>query len=180
MKTELMGNLVRLRPLRKADLHRRADWTADDQLVGLMGADPKEEPFVSPEDEQQRNVDWLKDRQNNADQLYAIEVNGRYIGDIDIEFYPEARKAEMSVFIGDRTAWGKGYGTESVGLVLAELGTESAVDCVEVDVPKGNDRSLGFWEKIGFQQYQTDHDGRRWLRRSVHDKPQPQKRGPEI
>ncbi len=173
MKTELMGNLVHLRPLGKVDLRRRAEWTADDELVLLMGADPTEEPFVSPEDEEQRNVDWLQDRQKVGDHLYAIGVNKRYIGDIDVEFFLEAHKAGMSVFIDDRSAWRKGYGTESIRLVLEELDAEAGVDCVEVDVPKGNDRSLGFWEKLGFQQYKTDDDGRRWLRRSVQDPPEP-------
>ena len=171
MKTELTGNLVRLRPLLKPDLRRRAQWTADDELVAAMGADPTEEPFVSPQHEEQRNVDWLEDRQKAGDQLYAIEVNGRYIGDIDVEFFPEARKAQITVFIGDRAAWGKGYGTESARLVLQELAAEPEVDCVEVAVPKGNDRSLRFWQKLGFRQFKTDDDGTRWLRRSVADKP---------
>jgi hypothetical protein len=63
MKAELTGNLVHLRPFRKVDLRRRADWTSDDELVSMMGADPTEEPFVSSEDEEQRNADWLDDRQ---------------------------------------------------------------------------------------------------------------------
>jgi RimJ/RimL family protein N-acetyltransferase len=167
MQTELTGNLVHLRPLGQADLTRRAEWTADDELVLLMGADPTEQPFVSPEDEQRRTRDWFQDRQEFGDQLYAIEVNGRYIGDIDVEFFPEARKAEMSVFIGDRTQWGKGYGSESVRLVLEQLRSEPEFDRVEVGVPRGNDRALGFWQRLGFQQYATDDDGTRWFRLSV-------------
>ena len=170
MRTEVTGDLVHLRPLGKADLRRRAEWTADDELLSLMGADPTEEPFVSPEDEQRRNVDWLRNRHKAGDQLCAIEVSGRYIGDIDVEFFPEAHKAEMTVFIGDRTEWGKGYGTESVRLVLEELHSEPGVDYVDVDAAKGNDRALGFWKRLGFQQYRTDDDGRRWFRRSVQHK----------
>ena len=172
MKTALIGNLVHLRPLCKSDLCRRAEWTADDELVSLMGADPTEEPFVSPEDEEQRNVDWLQDRQKVGDHLYAIDVNGLYIGDIDVEFFPETNKAEMSVFIGDRSAWAKGYGAESVRLVLEELRSEPGVDHVEVDVAKGNDRALGFWKRLDFQQFRADDDGRRWFKRAVQHKPE--------
>ena len=167
MKTELAGNLVRLRPLRKTDMHRRANWTGDHELVSLMGADPTEEPFVSREDEERRNVEWRQNRRKAGDRLYAIEANGRYLGDIDVEFFPEAHKAEMTVFIGDRSEWGKGYGTETVRLVLAELSSDPRVDHVEVDVPKGNERGLGFWTRLGFQEYATDERGSRWLRQST-------------
>lgn len=74
MQAELIGDLVRLRPVREADLRTRAEWTADEELVSAMGADPTEEPFISPEDELRRNVDWLRDRQEAGDRLYAIEV----------------------------------------------------------------------------------------------------------
>jgi RimJ/RimL family protein N-acetyltransferase len=170
MQTELTGTLVHLRPLRRADMQTRTDWTADEELVSLMGADPTEEPLVSPEDEERRNVNWLQDRQKGGDQIYAIEANGHYIGDVDVEFFPKAHKAEITVFIGDRSAWGRGYGTESVRLVLGELDREPGVDRIEVDVPKGNDRALGFWNSLGFQVYKTDDDGRRWLGRSARAK----------
>jgi RimJ/RimL family protein N-acetyltransferase len=172
MKTELTGTLVRLRPLREGDLRQRADWTSDAELVALMGADPSEEPFVSPEDEERRNGDWLADRQNLGDQLYAIEIHGRYIGDVDIEFFPQAHRAELTVFIGDRSAWGKGYGTETVRLVLDELRGRAGVNHAEVDAPRGNDRALAFWEKLGFRHYRTDDGGRRWLELSLCGSPQ--------
>jgi RimJ/RimL family protein N-acetyltransferase len=170
MQAELTGILVHLRPLRRADLQKRAGWTADDELLSLMGVDPAGDPFVSPEDEERRNVIWLHERQRAGDQLYAIEANGRYVGDIDVEFFPQAHKAEITVFIGDRSAWGKGYGTESVCLVLNALGAEPGVGRVEVDVAKGNDASFGFWRKLGFEEFRTDHDGTRWLSRSIGSK----------
>ena len=169
MKTELAGNVVHLRPLQAADMRRRTDWTADDELVSLMGVDPTKEPFISTEYEEQRDVDWLQDRLNAGDRLYAIEIDGHCVGDLDVVFFPDARKAEMTVFIGDRCAWGKGCGTESVRLVVQELRPEPSVDRVEVDVSRGNDRSLVFWENLGFQEYKTDNNGRRWLRLSFED-----------
>jgi len=170
MQTELTGDLVHLGLLGESHLHRRAEWTADDQLALLMGADPTAGPFVSPEDEERRNVEWLRNRHKAGDRLYAIEVDGRDVGDIDVEYFPEAHKVEITVLIGDRTDRGKGYGTESVRLVLEELRSEPGVDHGEVDVAKGNDRAVGFWKRLGFEQCRTDDDGRRWLRRSVQDK----------
>ena len=118
MLTEIFGDKVRLRPLADADLATRARWTADDELAILMGVDIEKEPFISREDELQGNREWLARRRRTGDAVYAIEVEGRYIGDIDIVIVPQERKAELCLFIGDRSQWGKGYGTETVELVL--------------------------------------------------------------
>lgn len=83
--------------------------------------------------------------------------------DLLVLFFPEARKAELTLFIGDRTAWGKGYGTESVQLALDALRAHTGIDRAEVDVPEGNDRALAFWEKLGFRHDRTDRAGSRWL-----------------
>ena len=163
MRDELAGRCIRLRPLAEADMARRSEWTADDELVRMMGADPEEEPFVSREEECRRNVEWLHERRRAGDALYAIEVCGRYIGDIDI-FFPNEANAELTVFIGDRTEWGKGYGTESVRLVLDELVRGGVISTVQVDVAKRNERAPAFWTKLGFSHYATDETGATWLR----------------
>ncbi|MCD5384104.1 GNAT family N-acetyltransferase [candidate division WOR-3 bacterium] len=164
MREELIGEKVRLRPLREADLPSRAQWTADDELASLMGVDVQEEPFISPEHELQRNVEWLEGRHKAGATVYAIEGGGRYIGDIDITVIGKERKAQLTLFIGDRSQWRKGYGTETVRLVLESLVSDDIVDTVEVDVPAGNDRGLAFWGNLGFQHYSTDANATRWLR----------------
>ena len=146
---------------------KRAGWTADRELGALMGADPGEEPFVSAEDELRRNEAWMRGREEAGDALYAIEVEGQTIGDVDVFFPAGEDKAEFTVFIGERSARSKGYGSESVELVLEELAAAGRVRTVDVDVPKGNERALRFWERQGFELYATDDGGRRWLRKKV-------------
>ncbi len=161
----MSGDTVCLRPLSEQDLPRRAEWTSDAELIALMGADPNEEPPGSPDEQLASGREWMRERLRDGDALYAIEVAGEYIGDIDVHFAPGEQKAELTVFIGDRSQWGKGYGAESVRLVLDELASEPGVDRVEVDVPPGNERGFTFWTGLGFEHYATDDDGLRWLRR---------------
>ena len=153
-----------MRPLREDDLPTRALWTADDELALLMGVNVEREPFVSPEDELRGNMEWLRRRYKEGATVYAIEAGGRYIGDIDVTATVSERKAGLSLFIGDRSAWGKGYGTETVRLVLADLVSRDVADVVEIDVAPGNRRSLAFWMKLGFREYQSDEAGKRWLK----------------
>ncbi|MFQ6008323.1 MAG: GNAT family N-acetyltransferase [Candidatus Zixiibacteriota bacterium] len=169
MLTEIFGDKVRLRPLADADLVTRARWTADDELAILIGVDIEKEPFISQEDELRGNREWLAQRRRAGDVVYAIEVEGRYIGDIDIIIIPQERKAELCLFIGDCSQWGKGYGTETVELVLDALFSGEPVDTIQVDVPATNDRAFRFWQKLGFKEYSTDEEGTRYLRRSKWD-----------
>ena len=163
MRETLVAERVILRPLRPADMARRAEWTSDRELARLMGADPTEDPALPAEQEEQRNIDWLHDRQAAGDQLYAIDIAGRYVGDIDVAFIQNECKAELQLCIGDRAARGEGYGTESVRRVLDALRAEPGIDRVEIDVPRDNDRALSFWRKLGFSEFKTEADGTRWL-----------------
>lgn len=149
---KIPGKNVRLRPLSDADLPTREKWTADDELARLMGVNLAKEPIPgSAEEELQKHRDWLKSRQQAGAMVYAIEASGRYIGDIDVTIVHPEKKAELSLFIGDRTQWNKGYGTESAELVINTLFAAGLVNKVDVSVPEINNRAYKFWQKLGFQ-----------------------------
>ena len=50
----------------------------------------------------------------------------------------------------DRRYQGKGYGTEALRLILADLEKEHKYDCVEVCVKKTAAAALCVYEKVGF------------------------------
>lgn len=146
------GKKVRLRPLTDADLLTRERWTADDELARLMGVDlSKEPPLGSAKEELRKHRDWLKARKQSGAMVYAIEATKRYIGDIDVSIARPEKKAELSIFIGDRTQWNKGYGSETVELVTSALFEAGLANKVDVGVPAINQRAYKFWQRLGFQ-----------------------------
>jgi len=152
MEMTIEGERVRLRPLSRDDLPARARWTADDELAQMMGVDTEAEPFVSPEEELRGNCEWFAQRLRANALLYAIEVQGRYIGDIDLTIDTSTREAVVSVFIGDRSQWDKGYGTESLQLLLDSLANDGTARVVlATTVAKCNARAHHFWQKLGFR-----------------------------
>jgi RimJ/RimL family protein N-acetyltransferase len=158
------GPRVRLRPLADADLETRARWTADDELARLMGVDLAAEPLGTPEEMLAQNRAWFFRRRYQGGLLLALEAEGRYIGDLDVMEDEAERSAELSLFIGDRTAWGKGYGTEALKMLLGVLfAPDGPVDRVTVDVPAGNERAWRFYAKLGFTEYYADERGTRYL-----------------
>jgi RimJ/RimL family protein N-acetyltransferase len=178
----LTGAKVKLYPLTDAQLATRSQWTADNELAKLMGVDVEAEPFESAEKELENNHMWLVTRRHMGALLYGIEAEERYVGDVDVMLMPMEKLAQFTVFVGDRGAWGKGYGTEAVELLLKALflwkKPEISPDAVNlpeevdfeppeavvVDVAPGNERALRFWTKLGFTEYNADEAGTKYLR----------------
>jgi RimJ/RimL family protein N-acetyltransferase len=178
----LTGRQVKLFPLTEEQLAARSQWTADNELARLMGVDVEAEPFESAEKELENNRLWLLARYHAGACVYGLEAEGRYIGDLDVALLPMESLAQLTLFVGDRAAWGKGYGRESVEMILKalflwetpkpnpetmELPEEidyAPPEAVVVDVPPGNERALRFWTQLGFVEYNTDEAGTRYLR----------------
>jgi len=117
-----------------------------------------------------QNRDWFFRRHLFGALLLAIEAEGVYIGDVDLSISPEERGASLTVFIGDRSAWGKGYGREAMQLLLLALfAPSSPVDTLTVDVAPGNERAYRFFTKLGFEEFHADEAGLRYLRLSRPD-----------
>jgi len=96
MKKIIHGKKVILRPLQQSDLPIRAWWTADRELCSLMGGtDENELRELSEAEKLQRNCEWLARRRESGAMPYAVEVDGRYIGDIDFGLYPGQGKPTL-------------------------------------------------------------------------------------
>ncbi len=84
--------------------------------------------------------------------VIGIEKDGELIGlalvkDLD----EEPACYDLQQFMIDRSRQGKGYGTEALRLILAELGRERKYGCVEVCVKKEDAAALRVYEKTGFR-----------------------------
>jgi RimJ/RimL family protein N-acetyltransferase len=168
MRSILHGDFVTLRPLTVNDMETRSRWTADAELSLLMGCAAVEPNHRSFEEETRANREWLEQRHRAGAMPYAIEVDGRYVGDVDYGVYPEKGMADLTVLIGERADWGKGYGTQAVELIVAEFLSIPEIETIEVDVAPCNDRALRFWRRMGFSDHHTDANGARFLRRQRH------------
>ncbi|WMM26226.1 GNAT family protein [Tissierella sp. MB52-C2] len=62
------------------------------------------------------------------------------------------RNAECIIDIGDKEAWGKGYGAEAMKLLLDFSFLEMNLHRIFLRVFSFNDRAIKLYEKLGFQQ----------------------------
>ena len=102
-------NLI-LWPIERQDLNKNYIWANDLELTRWAGATPL--PRSSQDLEQ-----WFRNLGLNPEQhIFAIKThNGEYLGNIEFRGLDlRCGNAEIGILIGERSAWGKGVGTEAI------------------------------------------------------------------
>jgi diamine N-acetyltransferase len=145
----IYGKRVRLRAIERSDLPNYHKWLNDPEVKeGLWLYLP-----LSMDDEE----GWfLKMRQQEAEQRpLAIEIREdqawRLVGNVGLMDLRWAnRSAELGIFIGDKSVWDKGYGTEAVELMLEHAFDTLNLHRVFLRVFATNKRAQRSYEKAGF------------------------------
>lgn len=151
----LRGKLVYLRPVEKDDMQLIRCWANDPEIRGLTGE-------VQPMS--QSGADQFLERIKNDENRVWFSVvqkeTEHVIGEAGLLriFYPW-RTADLSIILGDKFAWGKGYGREAVLLMLDYAFGALALHRISIGVVGFNERALRFYEKIGFQREGIQRDG---------------------
>ena len=151
----LIGKRVYLRALEKEDLIYIRKWSNDPEIRKLIGE------VVSMS---QADADKFLERvySDNTREWFVIVVkeNDRVIGEAGLlRMFPAWRTTDISIIIGEKDAWGKGYGTEAILLLL-----DYAFRClnfhrVAIGVVAFNEKAIRFWEKVGFKKEGIQRDG---------------------
>lgn len=137
---------ILLRPLEEGDLERTRGWVNDPEVARLVN---RVLPVCATE-----HREWY--RRVLADErqvIFAVEIlaEGTHIGNCGLKgIDPRVRKAELWMYLGDKSAWGKGYGTETCR-ALCRYGFERLnLHRIHLYTPVYNGRAVALYEKIGF------------------------------
>lgn len=144
----LVGGKSRLRPKLAKDAWQDYQWRQDPELADLDATIPLDESF----DEYQRGYIWELEHPARHRRRFAIEtLDGRHIGNVayfDID--QRAKEAQVGIMVGDRDYWGRGYGTEAVGLVLDYVFSDGGMESIYLRTLDWNLRAQGSFRKCGF------------------------------
>jgi diamine N-acetyltransferase len=145
----IYGNRIRLRGVEREDLPLFVQWLNDPEVIeGLIFMHP-----MSTADE----THWfegLADRPP-AERPLVIEIqfegSWRMIGNCGFHNISTInRSAEVGIFIGDKSLWNSGYGTETMQ-ILQKYGFESLnLNRIALVVYDDNPRAIRAYEKAGF------------------------------
>lgn len=145
----LEGKALRLQEIRPADVSGEyVAWLNDPEVVAFTESRFQRHTLESVA----AFVDGFQD--NSTDWLLAIclKDSGRHIGNIrlgpiDVHHY----RAPLGILIGDKGQWGRGYGSESLGLAV-KLGFEvMGLHRLTAGVHSLNQGSLKAFQNNGFK-----------------------------
>lgn len=142
----LKSERVLLRPMKREDIPRQHDFNQDVDIYAL----DCEQPVVSPLQVAEAFFDGrTKPNPNLAP--FAIEVDGKYIGHCQLSGLQDKHgNAELGVGIGDREYWGRGYGRETVRLLLEFAFGRLGIRRIHLTTHARNERALRCYRACGF------------------------------
>jgi RimJ/RimL family protein N-acetyltransferase len=142
----IKGEKVVLRPMVLADAPHSLRWVNDQETSKLVNAGRKKLTL-------KEEIKWINDvRKNKKTKLQlAIETrDGVHIGNTGFEIIPQHKNATWGILIGDKRYWGKGYGTEVLGLILRYGFTEMKLNRIQLNVYEYNARAIALYGRAGF------------------------------
>jgi RimJ/RimL family protein N-acetyltransferase len=145
----LIGERVRLRPLRLEDAVLETRWSADPDVVHWLHRS-EDGPGQRTRAEVEQKIRAVLADPTEA--RFIIETHeGVPIGDVGLlGIHPHGR-AELSVRLGEKAYWSRGYGTDAIrcllGLAFGGLGLRRVTLITDAD----NARGIRCYEKCGFQ-----------------------------
>lgn len=145
----IYGERVRLRADERSDLPHFVGWLNDPEVRQGLQADL---PMCQAEEEA-----WYENmlKQPKAEHPFAIEARQgqgwTLIGNCGFHQIDwSSRSAEVGIFIGDKTYWNQGYGTEVMHLLLRVGFQTHNLHRVWLRVHADNRRAIAAYEKAGF------------------------------
>ncbi|MFZ5825491.1 MAG: GNAT family N-acetyltransferase [Bacillota bacterium] len=148
---ELTGQRLRLRRPSQADVEPRFRWYSDPEVTRYL---PLAGKASIPKEEIAAYIARVSSSERPVLDFSIDLLDGTPIGACSLREFDRANRAEVSLIIGERSAWGCGYALESMRLLVnhgfADLGLHSLWLVVRAD----NHRAVTLYERLGFK-----HDG---------------------
>lgn len=146
------GELVELRRHHLTNLEAFQQWYADEEIARMLRHD-------------QRPLNDLQSRgyftsiimpATSRETAYAVHerATGRLIGATALtDFTGQAvRQAFFRIVIGEKDAWGHGFGTEATRLVVLDGFERHKLDLIKLEVFRQNLRARNTYVRIGFRE----------------------------
>jgi diamine N-acetyltransferase len=145
----LYGKRIRLRGNERSDLPKFVEWLNDPDVRRYL--------LISLPISQVTEERWFETMLNRPpeEQSLAIEIkvndDWRLIGNCGIfDINWRVRSAEVGIFIGDKSCWNKGYGTEVMRLLLHHGFDTLNLNRIFLRVDTENKGGIRAYEKAGF------------------------------
>ncbi len=148
----LQNNNVRLRAIGRDDLPALARFNNDLEVEVAGGGDPPWPQALERLTAEYESKWGQGGRDGSTGHVeFAIEGDGQFIGICALFNVDQtARTAELGITIGDKSAWGQGYGRSAITLLLNYAFTYHNLHKVTLRVNGRNERAIRAYRACGF------------------------------
>jgi RimJ/RimL family protein N-acetyltransferase len=142
----IRGKKTHLRALQHDDLPRCVSWFNDPEVRHFL-------TFRYPLSMAEEEKWWANLHKRENDYIFAIEAeDGKHIGNVGLHGVErENRRAMLGIAIGEKTYWGRGYGTDAIQTLLGWAFGYLNLNRVYLTVYAYNERAIRCYEKCGFR-----------------------------
>lgn len=144
---KIVGENVYLSPINPEDYEKCTVWMNDFETTDYIGRSSQLMTFCSEKE-------WLEKNSNNA-YIFAIVTLSvdKFIGTMEIADIDTIRRTgTLGIFIGDKEARSKGYGSEAINLLLDFAFNYLNLHNINLTVFDFNKRAISCYEKCGFKE----------------------------
>lgn len=145
------GKLVKLRAYKEEDIEKAVEFINDEEVKKFLDSNI---PFPMTKWQEE---EWVRSRKANADFTYDFAIEdletGKYIGGCSInECDVKNRTCTIGIMIGDKDYWSKGYGSDSLKVLIKFIFEEVNMNKIKLKVFSFNTRAIACYKKVGFKE----------------------------
>ena len=154
MENGIRGKRVILREQRPEDAKFFAYWFNKPQVMFQCG-------FTEPTDEENERASIKRHRESDDSIWFTVtDIYGSIIGETGLlRMWPAWHCTDLSIIIPDPAMQHKGYGTETIGIMLDMAFDKYDMNRVAIGVVGLNANALAFYSKIGFRREDIQEQG---------------------
>ncbi|NLD18063.1 MAG: GNAT family N-acetyltransferase [Tissierellia bacterium] len=143
------GEKVYLRPIIKSDIKHLNAWKNDEGVYKYLGGG-----FLPVSiDQQEKWIDSMMDLTGNDKRFIICDMQGSSVGMVGLYAINWIhRTCEIGIYIGEKTALGKGYGQEACRLIENFAKEYLNIRKIRLNVVSENGDALRMWSALKYQQ----------------------------
>jgi RimJ/RimL family protein N-acetyltransferase len=142
--------MIYLREITETDLPEINKYRNDMELATWLTAPFR---FINMETDHKWFQSYLSSRNENVRCAICLKSNHQIIGMVNLlNIRWEYRSAEYSILIGEKEAWGKGYGTTATREILKHAFCNMGLNRIQLIVMEHNERAINMYRKAGFKE----------------------------
>ncbi len=133
----------------REEVLRQFRWGQDDELQFWSGSVPAAPTLAQFEAEV---VTWCDNHDARRDRYVILDEGGTMIGIVSyFNLIYERRQAELGIYIGERSCWSRGYGTEAILTLMGHLFRYTNLNAMILTTYASNARAQACYKKCGFE-----------------------------